>query len=42
MIAVGPTFGSAHLVYAAPKLALVLGCVVGPDLEVLDSGPAAS
>jgi 4-carboxymuconolactone decarboxylase len=42
MIAVGPTVGSAHLVSAAPKLALALGYDVGADLEGLGAGPSAS
>jgi 4-carboxymuconolactone decarboxylase len=33
MIAIGPTIGSAHLVSAAPKLAMALGYDVGADLE---------
>ena len=36
MIAVGPTVGSAHLVSAAPKIALALGHDVAGDLEDLD------
>ena len=42
LIAVGPTIGSAHLVAAAPKLAMALGYDVGADLEELDSDPLAS
>jgi len=36
MIAVGPTVGSAHLVSAAPKIALALGYDVGTELEGFD------
>jgi len=40
MIAVGPTVGSAHLVSAAPKLALALGHDIESDLEGLDPPPS--
>ena len=42
MVAVGSTVGSAHLVSAAPKVALALGYDVGADLEGLDPAPSAS
>jgi 4-carboxymuconolactone decarboxylase len=40
MVSVGPTVGSAHLVSAAPKVALALGYDVADDLEQLDPLPA--
>lgn len=42
MIAVGPIVGSAHLVSAAPKLAMALGYDVGMDLEGVDPEATAS
>jgi alkylhydroperoxidase/carboxymuconolactone decarboxylase family protein YurZ len=42
MVAVGATVGSAHLVAAAPKIAMALGYDVGADLERLDPTPSAS
>lgn len=39
LVAVGPTVGSAHLVSAAPKVALGLGHDVAGDLERLDPPP---
>jgi alkylhydroperoxidase/carboxymuconolactone decarboxylase family protein YurZ len=41
MIAVGPTVGSAHLVSAAPKLAMALGYDVGADLEGAEGAEGA-
>ena len=42
MVAIGATVGSAHLVSAAPKVALALGYDVGADLERLDPAPSLS
>jgi alkylhydroperoxidase/carboxymuconolactone decarboxylase family protein YurZ len=42
MLAVGATVGSAHLVSAAPKIAMALGYDVGADLEGLGPAPTAS
>ena len=41
MVAVGATVGSAHLVSAAPKVAMALGYDVGADLERLGPTPGA-
>ena len=42
MVAVGATVGSAHLVAAAPKIAMALGYDVGADLERLGPTPSPS
>ncbi len=42
VVAVGSTVGSAHLVSAAPKVALALGYDVSADLERLGPSPSAS
>ncbi len=36
LVVIGPTVGSAHLVSAAPKVALALGYDLADDLERLD------
>lgn len=42
LVAIGATVGSAHLVSAAPKVAMALGYDVGADLERLDPAPSLS